>query len=264
MILYLALGVVAGLIVSSWQGFKDPPWEGFSPIKFVRSPILGAAAGAAAFWLEQHAGVIRVDNLGLLMLALLATERLTGEIYKGFLRPGFHAEYVRLFERVGIPASRAGVRASLGAVFLALGLILYWALGRLAAQVLDAWGYAPASAAVIGLVMGTVVATGGALKDSQFEGFKPLKFVRSPIMSVLGAFLLLRTSGDSLLLALGVIGFERVSVELYKTFLMRQVRGIHEGRPVLYPGWFVTRWIFFITFAACVSLCAWLISTSTG
>lgn len=259
---FLAIGLIAGFIVSSWQGFKDPPWEGFSPIKFIRSPLLGAAAGTAAFWLDRYTSVIRIDNLGLLLLATLATERLAGEIYKGFLRPGFHAEYVRLFERVGIPAGRPGIRASLGAVFLALGLILYWALGRLAAQVLDAWGYSAMSATVIGLVMGTVVATGGALKDSQFEGFKPKKFVRSPIMSVLGALILLPTSGDALLIALGTIGFERVSVELYKTFLMRQVRGIHAGRPVLYPEWFARRWIFFVTFAVCVSVCAWLVVTS--
>ncbi len=32
----MAIGAVAGLIVSSWQGFKDPPWEGFFVSKFLR------------------------------------------------------------------------------------------------------------------------------------------------------------------------------------------------------------------------------------
>jgi len=39
------IGAVAGLIVSSWQGYKDPPWEGFFFKKFLRSILVGAAAG---------------------------------------------------------------------------------------------------------------------------------------------------------------------------------------------------------------------------
>lgn len=262
MLTFLLIGLAGGFIVSSWQGFKDPPWEGFSFAKFVRSPILGAAAGAAAFWIERLTTLVRIDNLGLLMLATLATERLAGETYKGFLRSGFHAEYVRLFERAGLPTRSRAVRGCLGAVFLGLGLGLYWLLGRYVARVLGAWGESAASALVIGLVVGTVVATGGALKDSQLEGFKPTKFVRSPIMSVPGAFVLLWASDDPLLIALATIGFERVAVELYKTFLTRQVRGIHAGRAAAYPHWFEKRWIFFVTFAACVSTGAWLLATS--
>lgn len=256
------IGVIAGLIVSSWQGFKDPPWEGFSAVKFVRSPLVGATAGVAAYWLARHSSSIQIDNLGAFMLATLAIERLAGEIYKGFLRPGFHAEYVRLFERVAMPARSGGVRHLLGGVFFALGLVLYWYLARFAAQILEAWGDGAASAVAIGLVMGTVVAAGGALKDSQFEGFKPRKFVRSPIMSVLGGFVLLRVSEDPLLIALGTIGFERVAVEFYKTFLIRQIRGIHAGRPPEHPDWFKRRWIFGVTFGAAVLACAWLLATT--
>ena len=40
-----AIGAVAGLIVSSWQGFKDPPWEGFSVSKFLRSIGVGIEPG---------------------------------------------------------------------------------------------------------------------------------------------------------------------------------------------------------------------------
>ena len=38
---YLVIGLVAGSIVSSWQGYKDPPWEGFVLSKFVRSILIG-------------------------------------------------------------------------------------------------------------------------------------------------------------------------------------------------------------------------------
>jgi hypothetical protein len=245
---FVLIGAAGGLIVSSWQGFKDPPWEGFSPVKFVRSPAVGAAAGAAAFWLDAHTRLITVDNLGMLMLATLAGERLVGEIYKGFLRRGFHVEYVRLFERAGFPMRRNGVRAALGLVFLAGGLVLYWSLGRLVA--------ATTNPLLVGGVIGTTVAIGGALKDSQLEGFKPAKFVRSPIMSMLGAVVLIPASRDPLLIALAVIGFERVAVELYKTFLTRQVRGIHADRPAVYPHWFRYRWVFAMSFSACVLACA--------
>src|SRR5687768_12336473 len=84
MLTYLLIGLGGGLIVSSWQGYKDPPWEGFSFAKFVRSPIVGAAAGVIAYVVERRTSLLIVDNLGLLMLASLATERLVGEIYKGF------------------------------------------------------------------------------------------------------------------------------------------------------------------------------------
>jgi hypothetical protein len=247
------LGLLGGLIVSSWQGFKDPPWEGFSGLKFVRSPLIAAVAGVAI-------SIVRpADNPGVLVLAALAVERLAGEVYKGFLRPGFHAEYVGLFRRVGIPIAHRGARAACGAGALALGLVLYWGLGRFTAAVLGAWGVSALSAAIVGLTTGTVVAIGGALKDSQFEGFKPGKFTRSPLMSVPGAWVLLHASADPLVVAAAAIGFERVAVELYKTFLVRQVRGIPAGRVALYPHWFGRRWIFAVSFAAGASTTAWLL-----
>ena len=258
MLTYLLIGLGGGLIVSSWQGFKDPPWEGFSTAKFVRSPLLGAAAGIAAFWIERSTNMLHIDNLGLLMLAAIATERLAGEIYKGFLRRGFHVEYVRLFERAGFPMHRDGIRAVIGLVFLAGGLTLYWWLGRLAGEVREWWGVSIATAVVVGGVVGTIVAIGGALKDSQLEGFKPKKFVRSPIMAIIGAQVIVPASTDPLLIALATIGFERVAVEFYKTFLTRQVRGIHAGHPVLYPRWLTHRWIFVVSFLGCVTACGWL------
>jgi hypothetical protein len=138
---------------------------------------------------------------------------------------------------------------------------LYWGLGQFTGNVIGAWGVSLASAVTVGLTMGTVVAIGGALKDSQFEGFKPAKFVRSPIMSVPGAWLLLHASGDPLLTAVATIGSERVAVELFKTFLVRQVRGIHAGNPARYPHWFRWRWIFAVSFGVCVATCVWLLIT---
>jgi hypothetical protein len=262
MLTYLLIGLAGGMIVSSWQGYKDPPWEGFSPARFVRSPLVGAAAGLVLALVERHTSLIAVDNLGLLMLAALATERLVGEIYKGFLRRRFHVEYVRLFQRAGFPMQRDGARAALGVVFLAGGLSLYWALGLFVDAVRAAWGVSPVGGVLIGLTVGTVVAIGGALKDSQLEGFKPKKFVRSPLMSAAGAIVIVQASADPLLVALATIGFERVAVECYKTFLTQQVRGIHENRTPSHPEWFARRWIFAVTFFACVMLGGYLFAVA--
>src|SRR5512135_2060417 len=97
-----ATGTVAGLIVSSWQGFKDPPWEGFSLAKFFRSILVGMAAGA----LLAYAGALRgsqAENPGILAFAVVAVERVIGEAYKGFLRKGAHKEYYLLLRRMSVP-----------------------------------------------------------------------------------------------------------------------------------------------------------------
>lgn len=256
---YLAIGLGAGTIVSSWQGFKDPPWEGFHTARFLRSIVVAGLLGVAFFELGAR-GVLANDNLGLVLLAILATERLVGEIYKGFVRAGDHPEYVTLLARLRIPVGHHVVRLAIGLVLLVLGLALYRGLGWLGAQIVEAAGRSALSGAAIGLLTGTVVAIGGALKDSQFEGFKPLKFVRSPIVSALGTTLLIRCSVDPVLVTISAIGFERVGVEFYKTFLTRQVRGIHAGKTPSHPQWFGRRWLFFATYAIPVVTCGVLLA----
>jgi hypothetical protein len=102
-------------------------------------------------------------------------------------------------------------------------------------------------------------AIGGALKDSQFEGFIPLKFLRSPFMGALTGMLMIRFSTRWFLVALAAVGSERVLVELYKTFLKRQVRGMHAGKPVLHPAWLARRWLFAVSFGFSVAICSALL-----
>jgi hypothetical protein len=110
-----------------------------------------------------------------------------------------------------------------------------------------------------GMAGGLLVAIGGALKDSQFEGFLPLKFLRSPLVGGLTGMLVIRFSSHWFLVALAAVGSERVVVELYKTFLKRQVRGIHAGKPVLYPVWLARRGLFAVTFGIAVTICSALL-----
>ena len=254
MLLALATGAVAGLIVCSWQGFKDPPWEGFHIGKFLRSILVGSAAGAALYY-AGTLGTLTIDNLGVFAFAIVAIERVVGEAYKGFFRKSPHGEYFKLLRRMRVPESVYAAKLLLGTGFLIgsywlFRLLAFW-LKRLAAGPHPLW----LDGLLVGLAGGTLVAIGGALKDSQFEGFIPAKFVRSPIVGSLTGVLLVHFSTAWFLVALAIVGGERVGVELYKTFLKRQPRGMHAGKPILYPAWYARRWMFAISYSLAVAVC---------
>ena len=113
----VGIGAVAGLVVSSWQGFKDPPWEGFFIRKFMRSILIGGAAGSLFFFADA-AGIYAIDNPGVLAFAVVAVERVVGEAYKGFFRKGAHAEYCKLLRRLGIPENVYFVKLLFGGGFI--------------------------------------------------------------------------------------------------------------------------------------------------
>ena len=111
----------------------------------------------------------------------------------------------------------------------------------------------------MGATGGLLVAIGGALKDSQFEGFKPGKFIRSPIIGAMTGLIFNHLSTTRFLVVLASIGGERVGVEFYKTFLKRHVRGIHVGKPIRYPSWLAKRGLFALSFGLAVAVCVALL-----
>jgi len=196
-----------------------------------------------------------VRLVGVLAFAAVAVERVVGEAYKGFFRPAAHAEYSKLLRRFGVRQEVYLVKILLGVGFL---IASYW-LFRLLAFVLNRIEAGNHSLLLAGLVggvgAGLMAAVGGALKDSQFEGFLPLKFIRSPIVAGLVGMILVQFSTSWFLVALAMLGGERVGVELYKTFLKRQIRGIHAGKPVLHPVWLARRGIFAVSYSLAVAVC---------
>ena len=67
-----------------------------------------------------------------------------------------------------------------------------------------------------GLTAGCVTACGGAIKDAPYEGFKPLTFLRSPIVGV-GCGVLTYFFTSNFVVAFACSGyFERIVVEGWK------------------------------------------------
>ncbi len=254
----MLIGALAGLIVSSWQGFKDPPWEGFFAGKFLRSILVGAGAGVV-FEYAGSAGALRIDNPGVLAFAVVAVERVVGEAYKGFLRKGAHDEYFRLLRRLRVPGNLYGIKLLLGAGFMVGAYWLFRLLAWWLARMVSHSGGLLMPGLAVGAGGGLLVAIGGALKDSQFEGFIPAKFVRSPIVGAISGMVFVNFSTSWFLVALAAVGGERAGVELYKTFLKRQVRGIHAGKPVRYPVWLARRGIFALSYGLAVAGCVILL-----
>jgi hypothetical protein len=244
--------------VSSWQGFKDPPWEGFSLAKFLRSIFVGMAAGACLSYLSIHKGMA-AENPGILAFAVVAVERVIGEAYKGFFRRGAHEEYYRLLQRMSVPDCGYPAKVTLGVGFIFGAYWLFRLLAWCLARIVHGTGSLSLAGLLAGMAGGLLVAMGGALKDSQFEGFLPLKFLRSPAVGALTGMLMIRYSTDWFLVALAGVGSERVVVELYKTFLKRQIRGMHAGKPVIYPAWLARRGLFAATFGVAVTICGVLL-----
>jgi hypothetical protein len=159
MIVGAAIGAVSGLIVSSWQGFKDPPWEGFSVPKFFRSILVGAAAGAFFSYLSGE-GILRIDNRGILAFAIVAVERVIGEAYKGFFRRGAHEEYFKLLPKLRIPGEIYIAKLLAGVGFLIaagwLFRLLAWWLERLSGR----WDGLWAPGLLVGMAAGLLAVTG--------------------------------------------------------------------------------------------------------
>ena len=69
-------GFFGGLFVALGGAAKDTKWEGFSRRKFIRSPII------ALIWAFVLSMAFKFDEWIILMLCVVAMERLTVEVWK--------------------------------------------------------------------------------------------------------------------------------------------------------------------------------------
>jgi hypothetical protein len=229
------VGALSGTHAAIWGMYKDSIYEGFSPGRFVRSIIVGIAAGM----LLQTALQLRLQNAAsLLMLFGLAyaSERGIVEIWKTFFRTQDQSKYFipMTFSVGGVPVKSRGARIAAGIGYITLVALLLLALAQLDRDVTGPLTLG--KSAIAGLVVGAMIAAGGAWKDAPKEGFQIVKFFRSPSVTVAFALALSPLTDSYLFLAAAAIGYERAAVETWKTFLAREKPpGKFAGKPELHP-----------------------------
>ncbi len=234
-----AVGLLSGTHAAIWGMYKDAIHEGFSAARFARSPVVGAAAAAAI----QRALGLAVPDAGALVVLFglaYAAERGAVEVWKTFVRDEDQSKYAipMQFNLLGRPVAGRGARLAAGAAYVGAVALCLTAVARLDGGAPPAAG----RAALVGLVVGTIVAAGGAWKDAPTEGFQPLKFFRSPCVTALLALLLAPLAGGYLLAVVAALGFERAAVETYKTFGFPSApRGKFAGKPIVAPHMLVRR-----------------------
>ena len=226
------VGVASGADASIWGMYKDAAHEGFGWPRFFRSIVIGAICGVL-IQLVLKLDLPRPGAMLVLFGLAYAAERGIIETWKTFFRDEDQSKYAipMQFQLRGKPLKTTGARLAVG-----FGYIGVLALAGLLISRFDVGGGTLLKAAIAGFMVGCVIAVGGAWKDAPVEGFDPLKFFRSPIITTLFATALFPLSGSVLLSAAACIGYERMTSENWKTFFFpSKPRGKFAGKPILFP-----------------------------
>mgnify|MGYP005850402869 CR=1 FL=1 len=248
----LVMAVLAGLMTASWGAYKDTPYEGFRWESFLRSVVSTLGFFVVLGWMmemfDMEASVV------LLVLAAMAFERISHEIWKGLFRRKQRKGIYKIpqsFHYLGrVVPYRWRLPLGIGVVLFLVGAS-YWSVQIKTEGVL--W-------LMVGVSVAVFASVGGAWKDAPIEGFNWLKFPRSFLL-IMGCFWLLKSLTDSLLiLIMGAAGLERIMVEFYKSFVVKRTPGKFVER-VKYGEWKDKRWVFVLSYSIAVTLlvvCVWL------
>lgn len=263
------VGAVAGMHAATWGAYKDSVYEGFSPLKWVRSVAIG---GLCAILLQPWVApeVPRASALLVLFGVAYVAERGVFEMYKTFLRQEDQSKYhiPMQFHVFGRIVTGRGARVVAGAALvaaLALVILAMQALQRAGAELPRL-----ILSAIAGAVAGLLSAIMGAWKDAPIEGFETRKFFRSPLIATGYAILLAPMARDLVPLGATALGFTIATIETYKTFYDGRPPGKFSGKPVLHPYLLAHRgrWIpLFVTIwgaAAAAAVLAWHDAVSAG
>ena len=230
-----AIGLLSGAHSAIWGMYKDSIYEGFGIVCFVRSLVVGALA-AVAIQLAIDLPLSSPAALVVLFGLAYAAERGIIEVWKTFIREEDQSRFFipLAFAIGGVPVVSRARRMAAGAGYVTVVGFCLAGIARL-----DVGNTEPAgllSSALVGLLVGIIIAIGGAWKDAPKEGFELLKFFRSPSMTVVCAIALSALTGSHLQIAVAAIGYERAAVETWKTLLTREKPpGKFLGKPELHP-----------------------------
>jgi hypothetical protein len=221
--------------------YKDAIHEGFHLLRYFRSVVVGALVGATLY---QSTGLDLTSAGGLVVFfgIVYVCERVIIEIWKTFFRDEDQTKYTipMQFQLLRSPVRSRLVRASVGVLCLVVLGLAAWGINGLQGAALPI--HPIVAALAVGSAGGWFTAIGGAWKDAPIEGFEPLKFFRSPVMTMSFALLLAPFTDRWLFLAMASLGFERAAVETYKTFFFpNKPRGKFAGKPILDPSMLTRR-----------------------
>ena len=231
----LVIGLLAGAHVATWGMYKDAIHEGFTYPKYARSIIVGAVLAAAIqswfrFDLTEPGSMLVFFGL------CYVAERGVVEVWKTFLRDEDQSKYFipMQFSIFGKPVKSRGARWLVGLAYVAIVALAL--VGVNALQTADVPLPRWAMVLLVGSIGGWISAFGGAWKDAPIEGFETLKFFRSPLTTAFYAVILSFFTDSYLFIALSALGYERASIETYKTFFFpNKPRGKFAGKPVDHP-----------------------------
>jgi hypothetical protein len=215
--------------------YKDSIHEGFTWPKYFRSIIVGGVLGLILIHVV-HVHVTEPGGMVVFFGLVYAMERLTLEIWKGFIRLEDQSKYFipMQFGVGGKPIDDPKVRYPAGIAVLLLLAFCDWGVGRLQKAYPDMSPWV--MLLTVGSVGGWLTAFGGAWKDAPVEGFETFKFFRSPGVTLFWAVLLAFFTDDWVYIGVGAAGYSAAAIETYKTFFFpNKPRGKFAGKPVLFP-----------------------------
>lgn len=241
LLFYLFLSFAGGLMRACQGAYKDAPWEDFGAIKFMRSLAFGLVGGLGLYFFYNWMEVVIVPAL--FLASVVFADSILTEVYKRGFRVEDLSKYKMptIFHLHGRLIRNRLLRMILGMLILVGSIALFWLV-----QVLDQnwvsvlagswqWGV------LWGLFAGLVVALAGAALDAAWEGFEPLKFMRSIWHGAFWGFIFSHYTVSAGFLVYACLGADRMGLEFYKTFIRKMKSGKFVSDKPTHEGWCETR-----------------------
>jgi hypothetical protein len=234
-VIALIIGICAGLHTSTWGMYKDAPYEGFTWVKYFRSTLIGGLT-AVVVYLITRLDLKHAANMTVLYGFTYVIERTLVEFYKTFLREQDQSKYFipMQFSVKGKSVKSRPIRLSVGVAYITVVLLIVYGI-----HYLQQINFRPSGIIVVltvGSIGGWISACGGAWKDAPKEGFEILKFLRSPVIALIYAFILINFTDNYLFISMGALGYTVDTIETYKTFFFpNKPCGKFAGKEIKFP-----------------------------
>ena len=204
---YLLAGTIGVINMVLWGLYGDLLVEKFELSKILRSLFFGIVYSIFLFFVDSRLPLFVVA------LIVITMERTTTEIYKALIRNESQEKY-DIPSDLNLKGSRAAKRV-IGYLLIAILLALFYVVDLRVPNV------------ILLVFISIIPAIGGAAKDAPYEGFSPVKFLRTPVVSLaVGVFLIwVFPNLDPKFFLVAVPGGERIISECYKKIIRNKIPG---------------------------------------